>query len=94
MKSFRLNLVIAAILFSACVPHAAMAAMGAIVDTSTAQRAANERAASQARTSACYNVQDADARTMCLARAHREPSQCYNIKRADLRQQCLAEVVR
>jgi hypothetical protein len=45
-----------------------------------------------ANTSACYNIQDADARTMCLARAHREPSQCYSIQRADLRQQCLAEV--
>lgn len=41
---------------------------------------------------ACYNVQDADARTYCLARAHREPSQCYSIQRSDLRSQCLAEV--
>jgi hypothetical protein len=44
--------------------------------------------------SACYNVHDADARTMCLARAHREPGQCYSIQRADLRAQCLAEVRR
>lgn len=44
--------------------------------------------------SACYNVADADARTMCLARAHREPGQCYSIRRADLRSQCLAEVRR
>lgn len=44
--------------------------------------------------SACYSVQDADARTMCLARAHREPGQCYSIQRADLRSQCLAEVRR
>lgn len=44
-----------------------------------------------ANTSACYNVADSDARTMCLARAHREPGQCYSIQRADLRAQCLAE---
>lgn len=49
-------------------------------------------AASPARTSACYSVQDADARAMCLARAHREPGRCYSIQRADLRAQCLAEV--
>lgn len=41
---------------------------------------------------ACYNIQDSDARTLCLARAHREPAQCYSIKRADVRSQCLAEV--
>lgn len=72
----------------------AHAGMGAVVAASTAQRAANERAAAPARTSACYNVQDADARTMCLARAHREPGQCYSIQRADMRAQCLAEVQR
>jgi len=43
---------------------------------------------------ACYNVQDADARTYCLARAKSEPAQCYNIQRADLRSMCLAEVRR
>jgi len=26
--------------------------------------------------SACYNIADADARTYCLARAHRQPGQC------------------
>lgn len=41
---------------------------------------------------ACYNVQDSDARTYCLARVNREPAQCYSIKRADLRSQCMAEV--
>lgn len=41
---------------------------------------------------ACYNVQDSDARTYCLARAKGEPAQCYSIKRADMRSQCLAEV--
>jgi len=44
--------------------------------------------------SACYNIQDADARTYCLARARGESSQCYSIQRADLRSQCLAEVRR
>lgn len=42
--------------------------------------------------SACYNISDADARSYCLARAHREPGTCYTIQRADLRAQCLAEV--
>lgn len=44
--------------------------------------------------SACYNIADSDARTFCLARAHKEPGQCYSIKRPDLRSQCLAEVRR
>lgn len=43
---------------------------------------------------ACYNVQDADARASCLARAHREPSRCYNVQRADLRALCLSEARR
>ena len=41
---------------------------------------------------ACYSIQDADARTYCLARARGDASQCYSIQRADLRSQCLAEV--
>ena len=44
--------------------------------------------------SACYNVQDADARASCLARVHREPSRCYNVQRADLRALCLSGVRR
>ncbi len=44
--------------------------------------------------SACYNVQDADARAACLARAHRDSSRCYNVQRADLRALCLSEVRR
>lgn len=44
--------------------------------------------------SACYNIQDADARASCLARAHREPSRCYNVQRAELRAICLSEVRR
>ena len=92
-------IVAAAIAFKACVAPAPAGALvfpstaAAIVAASNAQRAANERAAA-ARPSACYNVSDNDARTMCLARAHREPGQCYSIRRDDLRQQCLAEVQR
>ena len=44
--------------------------------------------------SACYNVQDADARAACLARVRRDPGRCYNIQRADLRAVCLSEVRR
>ena len=42
--------------------------------------------------SACYVIQDADARTYCLAKARHDVSQCYAIQRADLRAQCLAEI--
>lgn len=45
-------------------------------------------------TSACYNVQDADARASCLARVHRDPGRCYNVQRADLRALCLSEARR
>lgn len=48
--------------------------------------------ANAADSGACYSIQDSDARTYCLARAHREPGQCYSIRRADTRAQCLAEV--
>lgn len=41
---------------------------------------------------ACYAIQDADARSYCLARARRDVSACYTIQRADLRSQCLSEV--
>lgn len=41
---------------------------------------------------ACYAITDSDARTYCLARAHREVGTCYAIKDAGLRSQCLAEV--
>lgn len=43
---------------------------------------------------ACYSIQDADARSYCIARARGESSQCYTIQRPDLRSQCLAEVQR
>lgn len=42
--------------------------------------------------SACYSIQDADARAFCLARAHRNPSMCYSVQRPDMRSMCLAEV--
>lgn len=48
--------------------------------------------ASAAETGACYNIADSDARTYCLARAHRDPSICYSIKAAEIRALCLAEV--
>lgn len=54
------------------------------------QKAQQERAQAVA----CYNVGDSDARSYCLARAHREPGQCYNIRRDDMRSMCLAEVRR
>lgn len=41
---------------------------------------------------ACYAVQDADARTYCLSKAHHDPARCYAIQNAGLRSQCLAEV--
>lgn len=53
---------------------------------------AGVRYAHAAETGACYNIADSDARTYCLARAHREPSMCYSIKSADMRSMCLAEV--
>jgi len=43
---------------------------------------------------ACYNISDGDARSYCLARAHKQPDICYNIQRSDMRSQCLAEVSR
>ena len=42
--------------------------------------------------SACYNITDADARTYCLARAHRQPGQCYSIQNPAMRSMCLSEV--
>ena len=42
--------------------------------------------------SACYNIADADARTYCLARAHRQPGQCYSIQNPAMRSMCLSEV--
>ena len=40
--------------------------------------------------SACYNVGNADARAICLARAHGSTSYCYNVQSPDLRALCLA----
>ena len=47
--------------------------------------------AAAANTSACYNIGDADTRTYCLARMHKEPSLCYAIMKADVKAMCLAE---
>lgn len=41
---------------------------------------------------ACYSIQNADARSYCIARAKREPAHCYSIQNADMRSMCLAEV--
>lgn len=41
---------------------------------------------------ACYSIQNADARSYCIARAKKEPAHCYSIQGADLRAMCLAEV--
>lgn len=65
-----------------------------VVHPAMAMIASTDAPMALANSSACYNVQDSDARSFCLARTHREPSQCYNIKRPDLRAQCLAEVTR
>ena len=40
---------------------------------------------------ACYSITDADARTVCLAKAHGNSSRCYSVKDAGKRAQCLAE---
>lgn len=42
--------------------------------------------------SACYAIQDADARAYCRAKAQGNSSTCYTIQSADLRSMCLAEV--
>lgn len=41
---------------------------------------------------ACYAIADADARMLCLARAHKDPGRCYGIADQRLRAQCIAEV--
>lgn len=48
--------------------------------------------AAAANASACYNIANADARTYCLARAHRQSGQCYSIQNSAMRSMCLAEV--
>lgn len=40
--------------------------------------------------SACYTIQDADARTYCRAKAAGDSSICYAIHSSALRSQCLA----
>lgn len=43
---------------------------------------------------ACYSIQDADARSYCIARAKKEASHCYSIQNANMRSICLAEVLK
>lgn len=40
----------------------------------------------------CYALSNADARVLCLARAHKDPGRCYSIISPDVRAACLAEV--
>uniref|UniRef100_A0AAU6W1Z6 Uncharacterized protein n=1 Tax=Pseudomonas phage Touem01 TaxID=3138548 RepID=A0AAU6W1Z6_9VIRU len=42
--------------------------------------------------SSCYTINDADARSYCLAKTRHDTSACYTIQRADLRSMCLAEI--
>lgn len=41
--------------------------------------------------SACYSIQDADARNHCLAKARQQSSQCYAIQDSQRRAECQAE---
>lgn len=50
--------------------------------------------AAQADGGACYSIMDTQARTYCLARAHKDASYCYSIQSSDLRAMCLAEIRR
>lgn len=40
----------------------------------------------------CYSINDADARSYCLARAHNDSGSCYSIQDSSMRSMCLAEV--
>ena len=40
---------------------------------------------------ACYNIEDADRRTACLAKAHGDSGRCYAIQDPQLRAECRAE---
>lgn len=42
----------------------------------------------------CYTIADQDARTLCRAKAHKDPAICYGIQKQDLRAICRAEVTR
>jgi hypothetical protein len=48
--------------------------------------------AAAADSGSCYGVNDADARSYCLAKAHQDPSACYTIQNSATRSMCLAEV--
>lgn len=83
MRCIILSLAYVCALFVA--PHNAVAVPGAGVIVSTPPTIS---------TSACYNINDADARAVCLARANRDPGRCYSVQRPDLRSVCLAEARR
>lgn len=48
--------------------------------------------ASAADAGSCYGINDADARTYCLAKARHDPGTCYAIQNSGMRSICLAEV--
>jgi hypothetical protein len=48
--------------------------------------------ASAADAGSCYGINDMDARTWCLAKAHGDPGQCYSIQNSATRSMCLVEV--
>ena len=39
---------------------------------------------------ACYNVKDADKRTMCIAEIKGEPAMCYSVISPSIRDECFA----
>ena len=82
-KTFALITYTAALMLT---PQFAVAAPGAII---VMTGPATIKTASDA--SACYSIQDPDARAYCLAKARRDASVCYSVQRPDLRSQCLAE---
>lgn len=51
----------------------------------------NAGAAFAGDSSACYSIQDADARNHCLAKARQQSSQCYAIQDSQRRAECQAE---
>lgn len=52
------------------------------------------RAINKRDTSACYNVVDADKRTLCIAEIKAERSLCYSIINTSTRDECMARAQR
>lgn len=50
------------------------------------------RAISKRDASACYNVMDADRRTLCIAEIKVERALCYSIISPSVRDECMARV--